>query len=370
MSLLSQVFPDITEVGVPPIDTQTARIMIWSNSPELEREDLAIPLAASGTGIGQALAMLYVMLTSDFPRTILIDEPTSFLHPGAVRKLLSILKSFSQHQLIISTHSPTVISATNSAQINLITKHDGASIVSRINTNETSDLSSSLAEIGARLSDVFGADNILWVEGPTEERCFPLLLEAARRPMLGTVILGVLHTSDFDKRSAEWAVQIYERLSRGPALLPPGIGFVFDRESRSQDKRDDLIKRSNGRVHFLQRRMYENYLLNPRAIAAVTGDLPGFRDSPLPAVEVDRWLQEHHRQPDAENWRVDADGAALLDLLFKETSEHRYSYKKDKVVYGVALTKWLLENEPEELTEITNLLLTILPGADDTASAS
>jgi len=46
-----------------------------------------VPLSESGTGVGQVLAILYVVFTSEYPRTIVIDEPQSFLHPGAVRKL-------------------------------------------------------------------------------------------------------------------------------------------------------------------------------------------------------------------------------------------------------------------------------------------
>ncbi len=42
--------------------------------------------------------MLYVVLTSRESRVIIIDEPQSFLHPGAVRKLFDVLKDFPQHQ--------------------------------------------------------------------------------------------------------------------------------------------------------------------------------------------------------------------------------------------------------------------------------
>ena len=32
--------------------------------------------------------------------------------------------------------------------------------------------------VGARLSDVFGMDNIIWVEGETDEECFPMIFRA------------------------------------------------------------------------------------------------------------------------------------------------------------------------------------------------
>ena len=91
------VFPEITQITVPAISNSHARILVWSIDPASERDDLAVPLVQSGTGIGQVLAMLYVVLTSEDPRMIIIDEPQSFLHPGAIRKLFDIFKQHLQH---------------------------------------------------------------------------------------------------------------------------------------------------------------------------------------------------------------------------------------------------------------------------------
>src|SRR5205807_1065466 len=81
-SLVSSVFPEIRQITVPSPSVQNARILLWSTDPDFERPDLAVPLAESGTGMSQVLAMLYVIVTADFPRVILIDEPQSFLHPS------------------------------------------------------------------------------------------------------------------------------------------------------------------------------------------------------------------------------------------------------------------------------------------------
>src|SRR5204862_1210440 len=82
-------------------------VQVWQVDPVTERDDLAVSLNDSGTGVGQVIAILYVAVNSNAPRTIVIDEPNSFLHPGAARKLIEILKSdpLNQHQYIIATHS-------------------------------------------------------------------------------------------------------------------------------------------------------------------------------------------------------------------------------------------------------------------------
>ena len=47
-------------------------------------------------------------------------------------------------------------------------------------------------------------------------------------------------------------------------------------------------------------------------------------------------------------------GAKLLETIFKELSELRIEY--DKVKYGVALTEWIVENTPTDLTEVANVI--------------
>lgn len=142
-----------------------------------------------------------------------------------------------------------------------------------INSEVTREQRSLLAELGVSLSDIFGADNILWVEGPTEERCFPLILEkVANKTLRGIQILAIKNTGDFQGKHAHIIFDIYDKLSGGKSLFPPAIGFIFDREGRSEKVIEDLRKRSQSPVEFLPRRMYENYLLHPKAIASVINE--------------------------------------------------------------------------------------------------
>jgi hypothetical protein len=45
--------------------------------------------------------------------------------------------------------------------------------------------------------------------------------------------------------------------------------------------------------------------------------------------------------------------------MFKELSQNRVTY--DKVIYGVALTKWIIEHNPEQLQAIADLINTVIP---------
>jgi hypothetical protein len=240
---------------------------------------------------------------------------------------------------------------------------EGETIIERLSTVEARDLRVVLADVGARLSDVFGADAILWVEGRTEELCFPRIVQQLlRRPLLGTSVVGVLHTAEFEGRRSEATIELYNRLSTGHGLLPPAVGFIFDREGRTVQDREDLERR--GKVFFLPRRMYENYLLNPAAIAAVASSIEGFRAAPLGEGEVAEWLAEHRwerkyfdplpvERTDAV-WLREVRGDRFLGDVFGQLSEHRVQY--DKVRHGVALTEWLLGRGPEDLREVAALI--------------
>jgi len=373
--LVHEVFPQIYQVSVTPPTSVAGQveIRVWTLDPKLhDRIDLAMPLAQSGTGIGQVLAILYVALFSTSPQVLIIDEPQSFLHPGAIRKLVQVLKAQSKHQFIVATHSPTVISATEPTSITICRMTNGMSKLERVDLKEAKNLQSYLAEVGARLSDVFGADNILWVEGRTEELCFPIVLERIGQQRLrGTAILAVSNTGDLKTRDAVRVFDMYNRLSQTNSLLPPAIGFIFDSECLSSTDKEELRHRSRGLLKFLPRRMYENYLLHSKAITDIANGIQGFRDPPVTEDEVVALLTEMERQTiyacpsTAEiarvGWNASTDAAKVLEQIFIKLSETRVAF--DKRVHAVRLTEWLIDNAPEELREVSDLIISCLPAA-------
>jgi energy-coupling factor transporter ATP-binding protein EcfA2 len=345
------------------------RAKLWNVPLATERDDLAVSLSDSGTGVGQVLAILYVAFISEYPRPIVIDEPQSFLHPGAVRKLFEILKGYPQHQYVITTHSPNAVTAADPRGLFMVRKEEEESSVEQLDVSETRDQARFLREVGASLSDVFGADDVLWVEGATEEDCFPLILSrVAGRRLEGTKIVGVLSTGDLEGKRSHDVFRIYRRLSEaGGGLLPPAVGFVFDREGRSAQRRTDLDRESGGLVSFLPRRMYENYLLNTHAIADVASKIDGFGEAGgVSAGDVEGWIAAHRGESkyfergveepsrNEQTWTTEVDGAEFLKDMFHELSRGLVTY--DKVLHGAALTRWLCDNAPEDLQELADFI--------------
>jgi predicted ATPase len=368
--LLHEILPQVQCVSILPLGSEL-EIRVWPHDPNSQREDLALPLNLCGSGIAQVVAILYVVLTASHSQVILIDEPQSLLHPGAVRKLIEVLKRFPRHQYILATHSPTVITASNPSTVTVAKLEGVETRFQRIDTRQTQDLQLYLADIGARLSDVFGADNILWVEGQTEELAFPFILSTIpNRSLMGTAIIGIKQTGDLEGRDAKRVFELYHRLSGATAILPPALAFILDRECRSQSLRDDLQRESGGRAHFLSRRMFENYLLNAAGIVVLANDTEGFRAAPITQEEVTRLIDAKRADlryfcPGARalpgDWLAEIDGARVLKEIFEELSETRVAY--DKVRHSVALTRWLIDHEPAQLQEISDLLAAVLPFA-------
>jgi AAA ATPase domain/AAA domain, putative AbiEii toxin, Type IV TA system len=374
MAHVRTIFPHITEVTSQMVDANNARVNIWSLDRSTMRVDLAVPLAQSGTGIGQILAMLYVVITSTTPRVIFIDEPQSFLHPGAVRKLMEILRGY-QHQYIITTHAPTALDMRPSDNVLMVTRNaDGSgSSIEAIDPSQTEHLRKFLLEVGARLSDVFGVDAILWVEGKTEEQCFPVMVQRLTATQLqGVKVVGVIATDELVAKDASRVFDIYSQLSSGHSLLPPAIGFVFDTEGRSPEFRKDVENKSGGRMQWLPRRMFENYLLNADAIAKLLTREDAIEGQTYDAEHIrgliqtlSREVKYFERMPSApeylsEDWFSKIHGANLLSDLFTLVTDSRVIYRK--VVHGMDLTESILEADPESLRLLAEWIANLIKG--------
>jgi predicted ATPase len=350
-----RIFPHIHDIRLVSIGISEKEIRAWMASPETERTDLSFPLNNCGTGVGQVLAMLYVVLDSSTSKILLIDEPNSFLHPGAVRELVRILRENPRHQYIISTHFPAVVEVAQPTNLHVLSWVDGETKIVSADVRAVEAQRLVLKEVGASFADVFGAERILWVEGKTEEVCFPILLAHFGLLAARTVIIGVINTGDFERRDIDRVVAIYQRLSSG-ALMPEHVSFLFDREERSTQFRVDLQKLCKGRLHFTEARMFENYILCAPAICAV-----------LQHALVDAELDNSHVGLPAIEAKLrelvvgepnDVDAARILRQLFAHFSENRLPY--EKVKHGTALLKAILNSNPVQLQSLVDRIATAL----------
>ena len=107
--MISFVLPQVKQVTPFLLNSSEVEIRIWGHDSSSELEEFAFPIYESGTGISQVLCILYIIFTAKTPKIIAIDEPQSFLHPGAVRKLIDIMKQHNEHQYIITVKKHEII---------------------------------------------------------------------------------------------------------------------------------------------------------------------------------------------------------------------------------------------------------------------
>jgi predicted ATPase len=364
---LREIFPTVGNLSDRPRpETNYIEVRVWPTE-ERERVELSFPLNSSGTGVSQVIALLTAIMTIE-NAVIIVDEINSFLHPAAVKSLLRILQTeYSQHQYIISTHAPEVIGFSNPRTILLVKRSGYESSVAPLVLEEVDQFRAVAEHLGVSMADVFAAERVIWVEGPTEELCFPLLYTHATGEPLprGTIFTSVVATGDFvaKKRDRELIYQIYRRLSSATTPLVQSVQFSFDSEELSDQEIEDTVRQSEGAVHFLPRRHIECFLINPEALADFVAARDLGADGPLEAGAVAARLAELA----AENpFRIDAwvgdiastawqsrvDAAKLITRVCSDLSEGRVTFnKKDDTL---TLLQLVMEIAPEQIAPLAD----------------
>lgn len=363
---VSRIVPSVCEITVPNLPKGMVGIHIW---PFPERADLAVAIERAGTGVWQVLSIVYALLTAQEPQVFLIDEPNNYLHPKAVLDLIALLKSHPQHQYVIATHSPEVISACEPGIVHRVWLEDGESQFEQIDPQKVEDQRRTLRGLGVRLSAFFGADEVLWVEGPTEEAVFPKLL--APTELLGLRILAVHDTGPFNK-NPERIAAIYKKLVDGIALIPPAVGFFFDRENQSQNQVDQLKVTLGDKLALTERRLLECYFLDPQAIAETITD--GMRDAgdssfSIAREQVEAWIRDQEaagRKYSATKtydekhteWLRTVHAANLLKHLFGALTDQKLAYQK--TWHGPEIVDRMLARDPKLMDPLRKELRAVI----------
>jgi AAA domain, putative AbiEii toxin, Type IV TA system len=298
--------------------------------------------------------MLYVALTAQTTRFILLEEPNSFLHPRALRELLAILAEIGEkHQFFVTTHSSDVLRTINASTVTLL-EHDGQQTkATQTDGSKLSSLRSGLIDLGVRLTDLHGCDRVLWVEGETEEAVFPLLLRHFMPEQAqGIAILPLHSTGDFESKKFKPSkvAEIYKTLSESSFLAPPMVGIALDSEQRKQSEIDQIEKDCKGLVHILPRPMLEDYFINATAIAHVLSEVA---DREVAIDEVTTAIAEASKHknnclnPKAKDSKPHA--AKVLDAVFQKINN---TLRYRKTLHGPQIAAWLLKHQPENFDEL------------------
>jgi hypothetical protein len=361
---LREVFSTVGDLSVVGTASNELEIRVWPTE-DIDPSEVSFSLENCGTGVAQVIAILTVMMTSE-DAVIVIDEISSFLHPSATKALLRIMQSqYSQHQYIVSTHSPEVISGGNPASVHLVRRDGYESSVKPVDLGKLDQLREVANQIGVSMTDVFAADRLVWVEGPTEEMCFPFIYNETVGPLpRGLIVTPVVATGDFFSKTnrRELVFDIYNRLSNAASPLVKSVTFSFDRETLGPNQVRDLEKRASGRLLLLPRRHFECFLVDPPAITAfILSHVPSLAATLTPAA-VSSSLQAiggDQKFKASANWNgniadvgwlAEVDAAGLIKHICAELTDQRLEFTKTR--HSFELLQHIMANNRQSLKDL------------------
>jgi len=285
------------------------------------------------------LMLATALLTATTPRLFLIDEPHAFLHPAAERSLLRLIRSHPEHQYVIATHSSVFLNAVPLSQTRLITIDGSGSHINDVLDN-TAEI---LTELGVTAADLWLADALFWIEGPSDVGAVEALI--ATMPEVQDVTIRVLAMPDWmrslssSERKAESTVRFCEAVR--DAIMPfkvPSL-FVFDADEKTDDFKERITAATGNRARFLPARELENLFLVPAAIQKVLANPCSAAGTPIPSVNVvTRSLEELlHHTDDRKLYKIDPGapdpakvvGSEVLNQLWWQLTTTSY----DKIKY-------------------------------------
>lgn len=180
-----RLFPEVNELDLIPKVSSIEETL--SNVDIRINDSVDTPLAAKGMGVTGAVVIALLRYLADASKQSLIfaiEEPESFLHPGAQEELRDDLEGLAERNditLLVTTHSPFILSRAPKAQVIAIEKGgDGASRIAASARGDEPQASAISGLFGdgsiPQMLDRYAAvpataEAILLVEGETDVAC-------------------------------------------------------------------------------------------------------------------------------------------------------------------------------------------------------
>lgn len=228
-------------------DALESRIRIapdLSLTPILERFELSLlpgkhisadERCARGLGYNNALFMateLVLLRDGDELGLLLVEEPEAHLHPQLQDRVMNLLQSHTSGangkrrvQVILTTHSPSLVSTSDLEGMTLVHKGQTFSLAASQTCLKHSDYRFLQQFLDATKANLFFARGVAMVEGPAEAILLPALAEACGRSFSahGISVVNVGSVGLFHY------ARIFQRSGQGPKIPVPVV-CITDRD--------------------------------------------------------------------------------------------------------------------------------------------
>lgn len=240
--------------------------VIMKDSAEYE-----VSLSHKGTGIQRLFMVSYFQYLAEHTVNdeesyiFAIEEPETFLHPGAQRTLLESLKKIAEHhQVIITTHSPVFASEVNNKNIIVAQKTHTESIY-----NQGDNISAELLaeELGVRANDnILNSKLLIFVEGSNDVKFWEIVYEKfVGHKYEDDNILFVPGGGSELHNIAE--MNLMSKLNRNfMVIIDRDAGATdYNTKLEKQQKLKSFVENKGGELIVLRKREIENYY-SPRVV--------------------------------------------------------------------------------------------------------
>jgi predicted ATPase len=126
---LSALVPGIT--GIEPRHVGDKVTLIFTQYVEGKNREFTAKQMSDGTL--RAFGILTALLKPSPSSMLLIEEPETAIHLGALRTLVEIFREYtSRTQIVITTHSADIVDAVDLSQLRVVWTEDGSSHIAPI----------------------------------------------------------------------------------------------------------------------------------------------------------------------------------------------------------------------------------------------
>lgn len=269
----TEFWNEFKELITPLFDIDDIEVPFDENSDEwltttYNENECKFDFISAGSGFLQVVNMLAFLLFHP-SKVALIDEPDAHLHDDLQRLIFDILKRVAEKmdlQLIISTHSPTLIDAAGLESLFLIDKKEKTPLVPK----NVGELIPMLTDLGLslpprKIMDTLKGRKVLFVEGKESDfnqffrelgkKIEPNFFQITRQ-------LTIFETEGPTKKWPFDTIAAFEK------LLGVNIKYIYvsDCDLNTDLQIEDKISKAKNQSHtiyFLKRRNRESYLLDP-----------------------------------------------------------------------------------------------------------
>jgi len=220
-----------------------------------------------GAGLQLWLQTAWLLARAQSNSIVVLDEPETYMHPDMQRRLLTLLRRGTYEQVIISTHSPELISDARPTELLPVNKGSArASFASSI-----PEAQQVINRVGSRynieLARLVGSRKLLLLEGRDDKEYLGLLYEALFPAAEGQLdLIPSLPIGGWDGFDA--ATQFAAALCQQQKNMR--VYCFLDRDHHAMEEIDKRLERASDRkvhLHVWELKEIESYLLVASAIA-------------------------------------------------------------------------------------------------------